>query len=1146
MANPGLIAILVVGAVGLFLFYKKTAPSAGVPDRRDNRITSSAFGEPIPLGYGTVRLFGNIIWATEINEVAGSSGGGKKGGGGSQSQYYASFAVAFSDRQAKELIGIYADGVLIYGNRDPDVPNVERMPELKFRFYRGTPTQNPDPLIQRYQGDDIPAFRGTCYIVFENFPLTQFGGRAPNISAVISFVDNTGGSGVTTRLDDSIFGAGSILFTDTQRDVIFYQGLDPDDSTYYLGGLDPSDGSIIYRRDLPGVWAEAGLSNFQDAESLRGAFGPYLVFSRQDFSAHMQHLVVSKRDFKVLYSLGQYNPSLSSIPPTRSPLGIHGGPGTVFPVFAIDGSIRWIAVGTDAGFPARTTGYLWALEIDENGHEFLWGDQESYDGGMLGAFFGNVSEEGTELFFVHRDNAHRNQDARWIIRKLFFAVAGNIIGSELVFHSPVGIEIEGGSYGRFAYKDSDRAIFFDTGGKAGAIHIDSGTLLFSRNVTSVEGNKDQSANRIEGGGFPVFLDTDGQREITYLDSDGSVFLKIDGGNDYANDVLHPYSRLITDSVNGRFIGQSDTYGSNRRTIFYQGGVFGGSENLADVVTDIVTKGPLSSEQIDVSDLQGETVKGFVVGRDSSIREMLQSLAVAYEFDGAEIGDKLVFKRRSTTVDFSISEQNLVRSADGPLVTETRTQAAEKPISVTVTSMDRKADFNSSAQTRRLITSGQKVAENSDEVKIDLPVVQSDQERVEVADRLLAAPWLESESLSFRLPPTYMDIVPTDVISINALGVTRTMRIQEAAHGGDRTVEVTAYLIDPDYVSSVDAGGLDRSAQGGGLLRYFTPFSILIDGPYLRDVDSSGLSVGGLYIGASRGIFSAGPFHLVSFFEKPESQNFTVRGALSYETPWGTAVTTMPDIPSEEFNGLQKASVDVEVIRRSDLFSGMSKEQFFQDPDSNVAAILKPDGEVEYFRFQEVTDLGGNVLRLSNLVRGQRGTETMASGYSGGETIVLLGFTWIDKISVDPTRAGSSLSYTSVPNGTPADDGDLLTQTLSVRSLMPYAPVQVTASESSGDITIEWVRRTRIGGALTNGTGTVPLSEDSESYEIDVLNGSGGSVLRTLSSSSTSVVYTAAQQTTDFGGAVSGDLHLRVYQISAEVGRGFSKESVVNI
>ena len=37
-----------------------------------------------------------------------------------------------------------------------------------------------------------------------------------------------------------------------------------------------------------------------------------------------------------------------------------------------------------------------------------------------------------------------------------------------------------------------------------------------------------------------------------------------------------------------------------------------------------------------------------------------------------------------------------------------------------------------------------------------------------------------------------------------------------------------------------------------------------------------------------------------------------------------------------------------------------------------------------------------------------------------------------------------------------------------------------------DVTLSWQRRTRVGGELIDGSGGVPLAEDSEAYELEIL------------------------------------------------------------
>ena len=67
-----------------------------------------------------------------------------------------------------------------------------------------------------------------------------------------------------------------------------------------------------------------------------------------------------------------------------------------------------------------------------------------------------------------------------------------------------------------------------------------------------------------------------------------------------------------------------------------------------------------------------------------------------------------------------------------------------------------------------------------------------------------------------------------------------------------------------------------------------------------------------------------------------------------------------------------------------------------------------------------------------------------------------------------------------------------------------------------------------------------LAEELEAYEVEILD--GATVKRVLSTSTTSAVYTAAQQTADWGGPLgTGDtLDIRISQLSALVGRGVLK------
>jgi hypothetical protein len=154
---------------------------------------------------------------------------------------------------------------------------------------------------------------------------------------------------------------------------------------------------------------------------------------------------------------------------------------------------------------------------------------------------------------------------------------------------------------------------------------------------------------------------------------------------------------------------------------------------------------------------------------------------------------------------------------------------------------------------------------------------------------------------------------------------------------------------------------------------------------------------------------------------------------------------------------------------------------------------------------------------------------------------------VETLVVSLGDLGLARSWRAVGFGTLFEDAETLVESHSGRDLKPYAPWNVKAvkSGSPANITLSWVRRTRIGGELKDGTGVVPLGEASESYEVDVLDGPGGAVLRTLASTGPSVVYANADILADFG-AVPATLSVAVYQLSAVAGRGFPRAVTLEV
>lgn len=138
------------------------------------RLTQTGEGNPIARVFGRSRVGGQVIWASDFREASTTSGGGK---GGSSSpttttySYSVSLAIAICEGEISTVGRVWADGEEI-ARRD-----------LNMQIYTGSQEQLPDPTIEAIEGrGQVPAYRGTAYVVLEDLALERFGNRVPQFS----------------------------------------------------------------------------------------------------------------------------------------------------------------------------------------------------------------------------------------------------------------------------------------------------------------------------------------------------------------------------------------------------------------------------------------------------------------------------------------------------------------------------------------------------------------------------------------------------------------------------------------------------------------------------------------------------------------------------------------------------------------------------------------------------------------------------------------------------------------------------------------------------------------------------------------------------------------------------------------------------
>lgn len=130
----------------------------------------------------TCRLAGTVIWMGDLVEKKHKEGG--KGGGGAKATSYTysvDVAIALCKGPIFSVSKVWADSKLIYdGTLDDSIADA-------MTIYLGSESQTADALLEAHLGaGEVPAYRGTAYLVFQKFQLQAFGNRFPNITVELA------------------------------------------------------------------------------------------------------------------------------------------------------------------------------------------------------------------------------------------------------------------------------------------------------------------------------------------------------------------------------------------------------------------------------------------------------------------------------------------------------------------------------------------------------------------------------------------------------------------------------------------------------------------------------------------------------------------------------------------------------------------------------------------------------------------------------------------------------------------------------------------------------------------------------------------------------------------------------------------------
>jgi hypothetical protein len=551
----------------------------------------------------------------------------------------------------------------------------------------------------------------------------------------------------------------------------------------------------------------------------------------------------------------------------------------------------------------------------------------------------------------------------------------------------------------------------------------------------------------------------------------------------------------------------------------------GNSTLGAIVAELLQAAGLTASDYDVTRLT-DTVEGFILDRPITVRNAIEYLTTSYFFDIVESDGILKCVPRGNESVKAVPEDDLIPSKKKgvqDVLEIAYAQELELPQRVNVTYLDRPFNYDPVTQ-----TSQRQVVRAVDQVTMSLPIVMGATLAKQISDITLYGTWKERTSFQLRLPPKYVRIEPTDIITITVNNVPHEMRVVKTDMEANGVMKINAV--------AEDISSYDFYTPPGETSSNVEP-PVLVPGTLVKFVDAPPLPTdtvpnqGLLRIGVA----ADGPNWNGSAVYRSDDggdaggNTFNLLAGLDGAATFGAIITNLPTGPFETWDNVN----EVEVILTSGSLASISELGVLNG--ANAALI----GD-ELVQFQNAELIGESTYKLTKLLRGRQGTEWAIAGHAVGDRFVLI-TPALYTTAIANNLIGRELYYKAVSVGNTLTTTDEEAFTYTGRNLKPFAPVHVEGNrDGSSNLTINWKRRSRVDSEWRDGVG-IPLGEESELYEVDILD--GGNVVRTIEITSPTASYTAAEQTTDFGSAQSS-VDIKIYQMSAIVGRGYEAAATI--
>lgn len=562
--------------------------------------------------------------------------------------------------------------------------------------------------------------------------------------------------------------------------------------------------------------------------------------------------------------------------------------------------------------------------------------------------------------------------------------------------------------------------------------------------------------------------------------------------------------------------------------------------VSDAITDFVERAGRSADDIDVTALTGIEFRGITQLGPTAPSDSLRQIMYAYYLDAQEDNQKIrFFERKNATVvpveAAKFGAHQMGRPTEAPI--QEIVQGDHKmPQELNVSFMNRDRDWQAGNMPYRATTNVTNVT-----VRETINLTLSTAEGLTLAMRRLMAARINRDRKEWQLPQNEIGVLPGDLVTVTIDGEPHKIYVERRNVGLNGLLQLqglhersSVWDLTPTLETLPPQHNIGQVPLPGALI------TIIQDVPPFRETWLTELGL----LFAAAPADTSGSFPSAGVFRSTDGGTTYLQIlTMAIESTIGRTDGTLAGGTKPDMWDLETT---IDIIIEDDVNSLESKTEAEVLAGRNHLLI----GD-EIVGFVTATAIGTNTWTISKLLRGRYDTAAFIGTHVANEQCLdLNGATYYKNFGLSAFQ--STDLFKIVMAGGSLADATAISVQVGGGTQLPFSTYGARFRRAAGtsaafDMTYTFHRASR-RARNTFGAAMSPLEETVEKYEIDVVDPSGPTVVRTLTVQASDFTdsvfgtgqpffkYTSADNISDFT-SFTKVVTFRIYQIGDTVGRG---------